>query len=567
VTGSDERRSVVVVGASAAGLRCACRLNRLEPDRRIRVVDAAEVFSYAACGLPYALSGDVGEPGALRKTDYGVIRDADYFAKFKGVEVTGGHRAVAIDVSRHRLTVEGTDGTEDLPWDDLVVATGAKPIRLPDQPDHPRVVAFHVWEDLEPLKTGLARGEIERVAVIGAGLVGCELAEAFRSLWGAEVTLLEAAGHPLPRNLDPELAGCVSRHLIDNGIRLLTDSPVESIRVDDDKVELTAGGRIIEAQVAVVAVGVAPEVELGRQAGAELGPGGAIVVDSRLATSVPHVFAVGDCATVRHVVTGDLDYMPLGSLATRQGRTLGNLLAGRTDAFPPVAGAVAVKVFDRNIAATGITRTAARERGLTAQTAHVTALDRPHYWPESAQIHLGLVYAVRSGRLLGAQAVGEGDVTKRIDVATQVIARGGTLDDLAHVEHAYAPPYAPALEPLAVAAMVAQNRIDGVASVAPDEAWEEVTVLDVRSPAEAEESPAAHDRVIRIPLSELAERVGELDATIRIVVCARGPRSAEAVRLLERHGIRARYLGGGLRWRESLGEAAGSRRTESVEGT
>ena len=129
------------------------------------------------------------------------------------------------------------------------------------------------------------------------------------------------------------------------------------------------------------------------------------------------------------------------------------------------------------------------------------------------------------------------------------------------------PPYAPALEPLAVAAMVAQNRIDGVESVAPDEAWGEVAVLDVRSPEEAEESPAAHDCVIRIPLAELAERVGDLDATIRIVVCARGPRSAEAVRLLERHGIRARYLGGGLRWRESLGEAAGSRRTESVEET
>jgi NADPH-dependent 2,4-dienoyl-CoA reductase/sulfur reductase-like enzyme/rhodanese-related sulfurtransferase len=558
VTGRDDRRSVVVVGASAAGLRCACRLTRLEPEIEIRVVDAASVFSYAACGLPYALSGDVGDPGALRRTDYGVIRDAAYFETFKGVEVLGGRRAVAVDVSKRRLAVEGPEGTENLSWDDLVLATGAKPIRLPGQPDHPRVVGFHVWEDLEPLKTGLARGEIERVAVIGAGLVGCELAEAFRSLWGAEVTLIEAAGYPLPRNLDREAGSCVARHLHDSDVRLLTGSPVESIRADDDRVEVTAGGEIVEAHVAVVAVGVRPEVELGRQAGVELGPGGAMVVSSRLATTVPHVWAVGDCATVRHAVTGDPDYLPLGSLANRQGRTLANVLAGRSDEFPPVAGAVAVKVFDRNVAATGITRIAALERGLKAASAHVSALDRPHYWPESAQIHIEIVYEVGSGRVLGAQAVGEGDVTKRIDIATQVIAHGGGLDDLANVEHAYAPPYAPALEPLAVAAMVAQNQIDGVESVTPDTEWGDFAILDVRSPEEAEESPAGHDRLVRIPLGELAQRAGELDDSVQVVVCARGPRSAEAVRLLARHGIRARYLGGGLRWREAVDTAKGA---------
>ena len=560
----DDRRSVLVVGASAAGLRCACRLARLKPDWTTRVIEAREVFSFAACGLPYVLSGDVGEPASLRRTDYGAIRDSGYFSRVKGVEVLVGRRAVAMDVARRRLTVGGPDGAEDLPWDDLVLATGARPLRLTGQIDHPRVVSFHVWEDVEPLTRALASGEIERVAVIGAGLVGCELAEAFRSLWGAEVVVIEAAGTPLPRVLDPDLGACVARHLRDNGVRLLLDSPVERIRADDDRVSITAGGEIVETQVVVVAIGVEPAAELGRDAGLELGPGGAIVVDSRMATSVPHVWAAGDCATVRHAVTGDREYMPLGSLANRQGRTLANVLAGRSDAFPPVAGAMAVKVFDRNVAATGCTKSSARDRGLVAQSARVTTLDRPHYWPEAKEIHLELVYETPSCRVLGVQAVGEGEVAKRVDVATQLIARGATLNDFAHVEQAYAPPYAPAIEPLALAAMVAENQVEGVESVSPREEWGEHAVLDVRSLDEVETRPVDADRLIRIPLEELTERLGELDDSVEWVICERGTRSAEAVRLLLRHGFRARYLGGGLHWRAATGGGADTRRVGRV---
>jgi len=519
------------------------------------VVEAREVFSYAACGLPYALSGDVGEPEALRRTDYGVTRDPEYFDRYKGIEILAGYRAAKLDVHRQVLKVQTAGGSrKELPWDELVLATGAVPRRLKGQPDHPDVVTFHTWEDLEPLKHRLARGELERVALVGAGLVGCELAEGFRSLWGADVTLLEAEPAPLPRLLDPDLAACVSQHLRDNGVRLLTDSPVESIRAEDGRVELIAGGQTVEAQVAVVAVGVEPEIKLARQAGLERGPGGAIVVDRRMATSVPHVWAVGDCATVRHAVTGEIDYVPLGSLANRQGRTLANILAGRVDEFPPVAGAVAVRVFDWNVAATGCTELSATERGLAARSAWVTALDRPHYWPQSEEIHIKMVYEEDSGRVHGVQAAGKGEVAKRIDVATQLIARGATLDDFVHVEHAYAPPFSPAMEPLAVAAMVAENQRDGIEPVSPEEDWDEVSILDVRSVQDALREPVSAQRVTQIPLGELDARASELDDSERVVVCARGTRSAEATRLLARRGVRARYLGGGLSWRAKMDE-------------
>ena len=552
---ADDQRSILVVGASAAGLRCACRLARLKPHWTVKVVEARTVFSYAACGLPYALSGDVGEPESLRRTDYGVTRDPDYFDRYKGVEVLAGYQAVKLDVERRVLQVKNPHGSrETLAWDELVLATGASPLRLKGQPDHPDVVTFHTWEDLEPLKRRLAVGGLERVALVGAGLVGCELAEAFRSLWGAEVVLIEAAPAPLPRMLDPDLAACVAQHLRDNGVTVLQGSPVKSIRTDGGTVELVAGTHEVDVQAAVVAIGVGPETKLARQAGLERGPGGAIVVDRRMATSAPHVWAVGDCATVRHAVTGDIDHVPLGSLANRQGRTLANILAGRSDEFPPVTGALAVKVFDWNVAISGCTEQSARKHGLSARSAWISTLDRPHYWPEAEEIHLKLVYDEESGRVHGVQAAGKGEVAKRIDVATQLIARGATLDDFIHLEHAYAPPYSPAVEPLAVVAMVAQNQCDGIESVSPDESWDGVTILDVRSAEDAAARPASSDTVLQIPLGELDERVGELDDAEHLVVCSRGTRSAEATRMLARRGLRARYLGGGLRWRREMGE-------------
>ncbi len=196
------KRRVVIVGASAAGLRCASRLSRLEPDWHVTVVEQGDVFSYAACGMPYVLSGDIGDAVALRQTGDGVLRDSGYFSSVKGVEVLSGHRATHIEPSPNRLRIKSRDGERELEWDELVLATGARPRRLPQQPDHPRVRSFHTYEDIAPLHNGLAKGEIGSVIIVGAGLVGCELAEAFGALWGAEVTLIEAADSPLPGVLD-----------------------------------------------------------------------------------------------------------------------------------------------------------------------------------------------------------------------------------------------------------------------------------------------------------------------------------------------------------------------------
>jgi NADPH-dependent 2,4-dienoyl-CoA reductase/sulfur reductase-like enzyme/rhodanese-related sulfurtransferase len=536
-------REIIIVGASAAGLRCACRLARLEPRSKITVLEARQTFSYAACGLPYVLSGDIAGAEPLLLTEYGLPRDADYFAGHKRVRVLAGHRVLSIDTDARRLKAVGPNGELELSWDELVLATGARPRRLDCQPEHPRVGSFHVLEDLEPLHQALSKGEISRVALVGAGPVGCELAEAFTSLWGAEVLLVEASPAPLPALLDLDIAATVAGHMRQQGVRLLLDSPVSAIDAGDDGVTITAGKESVQADAVVVAAGVEPAVELAVQIGATLGPHGAIAVDGSMATSVAGVWAIGDCVELRHAVTGEFAYLPLGSLANRQGRTLANILAGRDDAFPPPAGAIAVKVFDWNIAAVGST-----ERETAGRAVRMSSHDRAHYWPESKEIHLKLVYDPASRRVLGLQAAGQGEAVKRVDVAAPLIARGITIDELSHLEHAYAPPYAPAMEPLAVAAMVALNQEDGVESASPEEFASATATLDVRLRHEAEERPAPVANSTNIPLGELADRLEELDDSIELVLCERGTRSAEAARLLLSRGISSKYLSGGLRW-------------------
>ena len=548
---SQGEKKVVIVGASAAGLRCACRLRRLQPDWSITVVDAGEVFSYGACGLPYVLSGDIEELGALHRTPYGVDRDEDYFADVKSIGVLAPWRATAVDAEARTLHIESDGDERNLDWDELVIATGASPRKLAGFPEHPRVHTFHVWDDVKPLKIGLMRGEIDNVAVVGAGLVGVELAEAFHSLWGAEVTLIEAAPTPLPEVLDPELGEVVARHLESNGVRVLTRSRVSVVAADDEGVTVKAGGEEVRADAVVVAVGVVPQVELAKMAGAELGPTRAIRVDERLRTTAPHVWAAGDCIETRHAVTGGPGYLPLGSLANRQGRVLANNLAGRDETFGPVAGAAAVKVFDLNVAAVGCTAARLGGDGLGVRQVWVSAEDRAHYWPEAKLILLGMVYDPSTDRVLGVQGVGEeGEVAKRIDVAAQLMLRGAVIGDFEAIEHAYAPPYAPALDPLAVLAMAAANQVDGIESVAPLTDLSRETVLDVRVEAEREERPLTAGALQEIEVSELRDRADEIPDGPLLVACAHGTRSAEVVRWLTHRGTpQARYLGGGVSWR------------------
>lgn len=554
--GQDTGGRVVVVGASAAGLACACRIARLEPGRPVTVIEARDVFSFSACGLPYVLSGDIGDMAALRTTNTGRIRDAKYFADEKGVEVMSGWRVSAVDADAHTLTMAQTRGrgTRTLEYDDLVLATGARARGIEGQSPHRRVHLFHDWEDIQPLLKGLRRrGGIESVAIVGAGLVGCELADAFRSLWKIDVQLLEEGSTPLPRTLDPELGLIVQRYLErEMGAQVLTDCCVTQILPDDEGVTLRAGRRELRSDVVVLASGVGPVVELAKSAGVALGQSGAISVSEQMATTVPHVWAIGDCVEVRLAASGGVAHMPAGSFAIRQGRVLANVLCGRQDRFLPVGGAIVLKTGDLNVGVVGSSATRSEMQTMAYRAVWLTAEDRAPYWPEAELLHMKMTYDQRTRRVLGVQAVGKGNVARRIDMATQLICRHATIEDFVQIEHAYTPPFSPSTEPLSVLARLAQNQEEGIRAVGPLGPFGEARFVDLRDAATQERFPLGLEPAIVGEMAKLRKDPETLGDGEQIMVCGHGTRSAQAVTFLRGRASEVAYLGGGTAWQRAL---------------
>ncbi len=559
---SSEHLRIVVIGASAAGLRAAARAGRLMPGAKITVLDRTDRISVSACGLPYFLSGDVGSPAELRSTPYGVLRDAAFFAAVKGLDVKTGMEVEAIDPEAKTVRGRDTSSGEpfELSWDALVLATGSDPI-APAGFDN-RSTRMHYLRSIDEvrrMRADLEQGRVGSVVVAGGGFIGCEAAEAYGSMWGAEVTLVEAAPQVLPRMLDPEMAAPVQAHLRENGVTLHLGHSVLRLAESDEvmQVELENGGGTLSADAVVCALGVRPAAGFAAAAGLETGPCGGLVVDRGMATSRPGIYAAGDCVELIHHLTGRPVYLPLGSLANRQGRLIGNRLAGREELSAPVLGSAVVKVFDITAASTGLSQAAARAAGIDARAAWGSFEDRPAYYPDSSGMHLKLIYEAQTLRILGLQAVGLGEVVREVDVLAGLLQRGGVVKDLLDLEFAYSPPYANALDPLhQLAALALNNEEDGIRFLPPqvvpgDPQLEGRLVVDVREDEERESADPGFADSIHLPFTELRARIAELPANKPLlVVCAKGLRSHEAARFLRHAGWDdVVYLGGGAQLR------------------
>ncbi len=570
---------ILVLGASAAGLKAAARARRLLPDAHVTVVDQREVVSFGACGLPYFLGGEIERLDALRETGWGAVRDATFFRTVKGVDLQTGWRVLAIDRDARAVTVERADaprrgdGSERtmLMYDRLVYALGARP-RLPAGVEPgPAVTGLSTPEEAAALRDGLQWGAVGSCLILGGGCVGLETAVALTDLWGCEVTILEAAPSLLPELLDPEMAALVTARLEAAGVTVRTGVAVAAARTAaDGRAEVTVAGdhgeETLRADRAVTALGVEPRTELARASGLAVGDLGGLVVDAHLQTSDPDILGAGDCLELVHHVSGEICRAPLGSLANRQGRVVGDVLAGLDSEFSAVAGSVAVKVLDLNVAATGLTGAAAREAGFDVAVTWGAFHDRTHFYPARENIYLELVSERGSDRLLGLQAVGLGDVVKRVDVFTALLRADGGLDDLLDTEWCYAPPYNAPLDPLQSLAATARNvALCGVGQAPAAAAAEGRLVLDVRTRAEfAAAGLPAPPGARNIPLEELRDRAAEVPVDQPVlVICARGPRSFEAARILQERGCDdVVYLAGGVHMRGAgtggAGDTAGA---------
>ncbi|MGA2110354.1 MAG: FAD-dependent oxidoreductase, partial [Syntrophorhabdales bacterium] len=312
--GTSDAMRIVVVGASAAGLRAASRSKRLLPKANIIVIDHGRFISYGACGMPYFVSGDIGSADKLRETAYGVIRDPDFFRKAKGLEVVTQTEVEGIDRQARKVICRSTlDGeTKEHPYDKLVLATGASPVLPQGIPkDSRRVSTFKVLEDSIALREALQSGRISTVGLIGAGPIGCELAEAFTAMWGGRAVLFDAAPQILPSMIDPEMARAVEAYLASEGVEVRTNCPLQGIAETEKGITIkTPQGHFVVDHV-VIAIGVRPNTQLAADCGLKIGATGGIVVDERMATSDRNIFAAGDCVELRHLISGDPILLPL----------------------------------------------------------------------------------------------------------------------------------------------------------------------------------------------------------------------------------------------------------------
>lgn len=545
---------VVIIGGVAAGPKVGAKIGRLCPTADVTLVERGELLSFAGCGLPYYVAGDVKEQKELMSTPVGVVRDPAFFQDVKNVKALNRTEALAIDRKGKMVRVKDLRSSrdDDLPYDTLVLATGASAVRPPIPGIDLEDVHFvHRVEDAQAIHAAFDGRAPRDAVIVGGGLIGLEMAEALVRR-GARVTIVERSPQILPM-IDADLVGYVTNHLEAQGVRVRCSTEVRSLEGNGRIERVRTDQGELPCDLAVVAVGVRPNSALARAAGLDLGATGGIKVSATMQTSDPDIYAVGDCVENRHLVTGAACYVPLGSTANKQGRVAAVNICGGRDAFPGVLGSTVIKVFEHTVGRTGLGEEEARAAGFDVVTVLSPGPDKAHYYPAAKLILMKLVADRASRRLLGLQVVGPGEGDKRVDVAATAITAKMTVDEVAHLDLAYAPPYSPAMDNVITACDIARNKLDGLfEGISPLhvkaklDRQDEVVLLDVRSPAEVRAMP--FPGALNIPLGALRKRWSELPRDKEIIAfCKVSLRGYEAAMILKGNGFsRVRVMDGGV---------------------
>lgn len=556
-----DRKKVLIIGGVACGAKTAARLARIAPGFDITVLERGEHLSFAGCGFPYFVGDVVKEYKDLVCTPLGIIRDANFFRTVKNVTVHTGCLATKIDRANKRIVASDASTGEErvFPYDDLVLATGASPIRPPIPGiDLNRVFTLWTMPDALAMKSALSSGNIKSAVVIGAGLIGMEVVEALAER-GVKVSVVDFLPTPLPALVEEDFGLRAMKAVKAHGVDFYGGEKVTEIIGEGGTVTgVRTDKRSLPADMVLLAVGIRPNTSLARDAGLELAPNGTIVVDDRMRTSDPSIYAGGDCVLSKNLITGKLVWQPMGSTANREGRVIADNIAGYPSAFSGVLGTGILKLFNLTIGKTGLNEAQAKEAGFDPVSIVVEEQDRPHFMPGMGDLTIRLVADRTSRRLLGAQLMGTGVVDKRLDSLVSAISAGMTVDLLADGDFAYAPPFATALDPNTHAANALKNKMDGlVRTYQAAELKERMTssnpplLLDVRTPGELEMQGRLPYEFINIPLGKLRERMGELPKDREIVTfCKISVRGWDAIAALRSAGFENAALleGGVMAW-------------------
>jgi len=546
---------VIVIGGVAGGMSAATRLRRLDESAEITVLERGGYVSYANCGLPYYIGGEIEDRGELLLHTPESLR-----ARFR-LDVRTRHEARSIDLAARRVEVidHRTDALIELEYDVLVLAAGAaaNPIHADGIPVH----TLRTIDDIDAIDAILGSDDDGPALVVGGGYIGVEAAENLTRR-GVSTTLVHRGPHVLA-TLDPELAVLVEHELRAHGVDLRTSTEIQS--VTGGEVQLSDGGAV-RPRLIVNASGATPNTALARAAGLRLGASGGIAVDGQNRTSDRHVYAVGD-GVEKIGPDGAHAIVAMAGLANRHGRTTADVIAGREDENSPALGTAVVRAFGLTAASVGWSEQRLRRAGRPYRAVHTHPMSHAGYFPGADRMALKLLIDPVDDAILGAQAVGGAGVDKRIDVLSVAMAGGITASGLARLELAYAPQYGQAKDPINQLGYVADNVRAGATATVQ---WHELealqrdgaTVVDVRS--DAERAAGAIPGALGIPLDELRERLDELSSAPVVVYCQVGQRGHTAARLLVQRGIDARNLDGGYRtW--SAGREASVAAPEMME--
>lgn len=545
-------KHVVIIGGVALGPKVASRLKRCAPDTKVTLLDKDRLISYGGCGIPYYVGGDVQDIGELRKTMYHMERNEAFFKQVKHVDVLTGKEIISIDRKEKSITYRDVDTAkeEDIRYDTLVLATGTTPV-LPPLPgtDLDNVFTVSNLHHAQAIKEQLTQGNIESAVIVGGGAIGLEMAESFADLWGVETTVVEMLDHALPQAVGPDMAAMIQKHLADNEVTFLGQTKVMEVVGDVENrvraVKTSAGE--IPCQAVIFCVGVHPNSTLAADAGLTIGANHGVVVNARLQTSDPCIYAGGDCIEQRHLISGETLVMPLGSLANRQGRVIANNIAGRNEQFRGVIGNFCVKLFDIGVARAGLTVQQAKNAGFDPEYALVVQPDRAHFYPTSAIMYLKLIADKKTRQVLGVEALGpNGDAVKaRVDAIAALLPYNVGPEDISNLEVCYSPPFSSAMDIVNVAGNVLSNILDGLNQpIFPQKLTETfpgsgAVVLDVRHPDQARFGVEKYqDQWLNIPLEEIPARMNEVPTDKPVYVyCNTGTRSYEVQRFLNSNGF------------------------------
>ena len=550
-------KKVVVIGGVALGPKAANRLKRLDPEAEVYMVDQGEYISFGGCGIPYYVSGEVNTLDALRSTNYGAIRNPEFFKERKGVIALNRTRALSIDRTARTIRIKNlTTGEEsDLAYDRLVLATGSNPKVPPVEGRELKGVGgANCLEEADAIRQACADGKVNSAVIVGGGFIGMEMAVALADMWGIKTSVVEFMPQVMPGVLSSSLANMVAADLRANGVDVYVSEGVQRLEGENGAVKrVITNKRTIETDIVIFATGYAPNTALAKAAGLELQERtGAILVNKYMQTSDPLIYAGGDCVATPNLITGKPFVLALGSMANRQGRVIGTNLAsesGQVATFNGAVGTWCVKLFSKSACGTGLTVDRARAEGFDAVSVNIEQLDRVHFYPEKFMMSLELVFDRSTRRVLGLQGFCEaGDALKaRIDaVATMLQFGQPTIDDVSNAEVAYAPPFAAAMDIINAVANAADNFLSGqLKAITPREfaeLWKnrkdnDIYFADSRPAAAAKATAAKYpDEWHALPLEEINLDILPRDKQI-VLICNTGLRSYEVALNLQQNGI------------------------------